>query len=199
MLSLSVCVGCNDAPADPPGGNGALEQGNFTYACASAADTFCSGATPSTLPTGIALGSDFQLRFDAAQSTLEVDPAFFDLATDGTTLHAKQAGFGAVLVHAPSGEVIDFVNLHVHGVGALQLRGADAVTMLAVGETRAVHAAPYDSGGNLLAGALAYEWTSSDPNVVAVDATPDGAATLHALAAGDAAVRVVSGSTTVAL
>jgi hypothetical protein len=41
-----------------------------------------------------------------------------------------------------------------------------------------------------------YQWESSDANVATVTANDNGSATLHAIAAGTAVIRVIAGSST---
>lgn len=203
LLSLfSLLAGCSSAAGIPETGNGELHQGTFVYACSSNADFEC-GATTATapaLPSGIAVGSNFDLRFVSAVPTkLEPSASFFTVDIDGT-FHATRAGYGVVLVKDESGNVVDFVNLHVKTIASLEIDGLEPGTSLTVGETRTITAAAFDSVGVHLAGTLPLEWESADEDIATVTVTDSnralGSATLHAVAAGTARIRVVTGAST---
>jgi hypothetical protein len=203
LLVVLVLAGCDSAPTDPQKGNGELHEGEFLYSCTSPADAFCASHVPGppsgSLPAGIALGADFVMRFDQPATTLDADAVFFDLGGDGT-VHAKRAGYGAILARAANGDVIDFVNMRVHDVAGLGILGVDSSTVLAAGETRAVRGEPLDATTQVLAGTLAYGWETSNAAVVSVSVSDDdrihGGATLRAVAPGVATIRVVSGAST---
>jgi hypothetical protein len=204
--ALLVCAACDSVPPDPNNGNGELHEGNFLYSCSSDADAFCADKIDAPLPAGIALDSDFLIHFDqghgADPTTLDADPDFFQVGANGA-LHAKRAGYAAVLAHAANGDVVDFVNLHVHQVSTLAIRGIDAGTggtVFAVGDTRAVRGEPLDETNAVLAGALSLDWETSNSAVVSVTVTDAdrtrGGATLRAVGPGVARIRVLSGSST---
>jgi hypothetical protein len=193
LVGVFACGACHSAPPDPNNGNGELHEGNFVYACASDADAFCAKHVKAPLPEGIAVGADFRISFADGMNTLESDPDMIAIGTNGA-MHANRAGYAAVLARTANGDVVDFVNLRIHVVAELAIRDADA-TMRA-GETRVVRAEPIDQTGSALAGTLAFEWESSDPNVVTIDTTQPNHVVLNAVGAGVARVRVVSGATT---
>lgn len=198
-LTLTLVAGCASAPEIPKTGNGELHQGTFVYSCSGAADVGC-GAT--SLPDGIAVGADFDLRFDPAPplpTTLEPSAAFFSVDATGT-FHALRAGYGVVLVKDSSGAVVDFVNLRVKTIALIDITGIDATTALALGESRTVTAAAFDSAAVRLAGSLPLEWESADDAIATVNVTDqdraNGTATIHAVAAGTTRIRVVTGAST---
>jgi hypothetical protein len=208
VVFLLLAAACSNPPADPNNGNGELHEGSFLYSCSSEGDAFCADQARAPLPEGIALGADFRIAFDQGQgaepTTLDANPDFLDVNANGA-LHAKRAGYAAVLAHGANGDVIDFVNLRIHLVASLGIRGIDAnsVTVLAPGDARAVRGEPIDQTGNVLAGTLAYDWETSNAKVVTVEVTAAdrarGGATIHAVGPGVARIRIVSGASTGAI
>jgi len=206
LLSLVplVLLACSDGPSYPSYGDGVLHNGAFTYLCTTPSDAYCAGTENVTTVPGVALGTTFRMAFmqapGEAPATLDLATSdFLDLAPDGT-MHAKRAGYVSVLARTPSGTVEDYVNVRVHEVGSVLVRGIDAGTTLKVSETRSVRAEPHDQSGAVLAGSAAYDWETSDTNVLAIDVTADdrarGGATLRAVGPGTARVRVVLGNAT---
>jgi hypothetical protein len=196
---LFPLAACSSAPSIPTSGNGELHQGTFVYTCSSSADAAC-GTTD--LPSGIAVGADFDLRFtptSPATTSLEPSASFFSVAPTGR-LHTTRAGYGVVLATSSSGAVVDFVNLRVKSIASLTITGLDPGTGLHVGETRSLGASAFDAAGERLAGTLSLEWESANDDVAAVTVTDTdrsaGTATLHAAAAGTARLRVVAGAST---
>jgi hypothetical protein len=202
LAALSLFA-CSTPPGLPTNGNGELHQGTFLYACSSAADATCpAGIAPKTLPSGIAIGADFELRYTPTSPTktsLEPTRDFFSVDASGR-FRAKRSGYGAVLVKDERGGVVDFVNLRVKAIASLAIAGIDENANLAVAQTRVLSAAPLDTAGDPLAGTVPLEWESSDPSVVTVTTTDDdrarGSATLRAIGAGTARIRVISGTAT---
>ena len=200
LLSLA----CSADPSSPSYGDGVLQNGSFTYLCVTPSDAYCAGTENVTTLPGIALGTTFRIAFmqapGAQPATLDLGTNdFLDLAPDGT-MHAKRTGYASVFARSPSGDVEDYINLHVHEVGSLAVRGVDPGTTLKASETRSVRAEPHDQAGAVLAGSGAYDWETSDANVLVVDVTNEdrarGGATLRAVGPGTARLRVVFGSAT---
>jgi hypothetical protein len=199
-----VLLACADDPSYPSYGDGVLKNGAFTYLCVTPSDAYCAGTENVTTVPAIALGTTFRFAFNQAPgeapATLDLATTdFVDLAPDGT-MHAKRAGYASLFARSANGDVEDFVNLRVHEVGSMLVRGIDAGTTLKKSETRSVRAEPHDQAGAVLAGSAAYDWETSDANVLAIDVTVEdrarGGATLRAVGPGTARVRVVLASAT---
>lgn len=203
-LGFAALTGCSQPPEVPTSGNGELHQGSFVYTCSSSSDAASCGPNGApTLPTGIALGADFGLRYEpsaAEEHALEPSASFFTVDATTGRLHTARAGYGVVLVTNDKGDVIDFVNLRVKTIATLTVAGVDPDTSLVVGETRTLDVTAFDAVGEPLAGTLALEWESSDPAVATVTVTDTdrslGTATVHTVAPGTARLRVVAGTTT---
>lgn len=196
FLILPLLAACHPASPDPNGGNGELHEGSFFYSCSSDADAFCADQVKAPLPEGIAVGADFHMSFADGMNTLEADPAMIEIGANGA-MHAKRAGYAAVLAHAANGDVIDFVNVHIHVVSQIAVRDADGLSLgMKIGDSHVVRAEPLDETGSALAGTLTFAWETSDANVVVVEGSRGNTATLRAVGAGSARVRVVSGSST---
>ena len=197
-------VACS-SPSYETFGNGALHNGDFVYLCTTPSDAYCAGTENAhVLPDGIALGASFRLAFTAAPgegaATLGVaTDEFLVLAPDGT-LSAKRTGIASVTATTASGDIADFVNLHIRQPASLSIRGADEATTMRPSETRVVRVSALDLAGGVLAGSATYEWETSDPRIIAIDVTEEdrsrGGATLRAVAPGPARVRVVFGGVT---
>jgi hypothetical protein len=199
-----VFLACSDGPPYPKYGDGVLRNGAFTYLCVTPSDAYCAGTENVTTLPPIALGTSFRIAFMQAPeeppATLDLATLdFLDLAPDGT-MHAKRAGYASLFARAPNGDVEDYVNLRVHEVGSILIRGIDAGTTLKSTETRSVRAEPHDQAGAVLAGSATYDWETSDAGVLAIDVSADdrarGGATLRAVGPGTARLRVVLGTST---
>lgn len=194
-----LLAACSSAPSIPTTGNGELHQGTFVYTCSSSADAACGTAD---LPSGIAVGAGFDLRFTpSSPSTTSLEPSasFFSVDANGR-FHTTRAGYGVVLVTDASGAVVDFVNLRVKTIASLAITGLELGIGLHPGETRTISASAFDAAGARVAGTLSLQWESA-PDEVATVAVTDadrfaGTATLHAVAAGTARLRVVAGAST---
>jgi hypothetical protein len=154
------------------------------------------------LPSGIAVGADFDLRYTpSSPSAIALEPSASFFSVDATgRLHTTRAGYGVVLVTDGSGAVVDFVNLRMKTIASLTFTGLDAGIGLHVGETRTLGASAFDAAGERLAGTLSLEWESAQEEIATVTVTDAdrsaGTATLHAVAAGTARLRVVAGAST---
>lgn len=199
FFAVLLLAACHTAPEYPDVGNGALQNGTFTYECVSQADSFCTESGRAALvPDGIALGSTFRISFENAngvdgnidlQGTTQLT-----LAPDGM-LHADKTGYAAIF-GLSNDHVDDFLNLHVVMPASLRVIGIDATSTLQPGDARSVHAEPLDSAGRILAGAGTWDWETSDPNIVSVEVSSVGFASLRANNPGLARIRVVYGSAT---
>lgn len=207
LASLALCA-CSGAPDYPSVGNGALENGTFSYLCVTEADAFCQGTQNGTpLPNAIAQGTTFRIAFltapgEADANVILLGDEQLDRAGDGT-FTATNAGWASVFAQNGDGLVEDYVNLHVVVTASLAIRGADEMTTLAPGETWSISAQPLDATGAVLAGSGTYDWETSDANVIAIDVSDQdhrrGAAVLRAVAPGTARVRAILGSATTSL
>jgi hypothetical protein len=170
-----------------PRTTGELNNGGFTYFCASDDDLACrddrSGA--SDIPPAIAVGAHFDLDFSppllstGTPAVTRIQPASPDILVAESSLDPDTTGFrfkapGTVAVLAKSGaEVVDFVHVtganidHVSIVDGLGNEAmAVSIASASFGET--LKALPRDAESHTLAGALAYSWSSSDESVVSV-------------------------------
>lgn len=182
FLFAALLGGC--LPKTP----GELDNGGFTYFCASDKDLACThdlfGA--SGVPEAIAINAHFDLRFDpdGSNNTATLVPAARNVLTTELGLGTNTTGFrftspGTVAVLAKRGsEVLDFI--HVTGAPLDRITLSDdfgepiqklTITGSSFGEN--VTASPRDELGNILAGALDYTWTSSDESVVSINRRSD--------------------------
>jgi hypothetical protein len=192
---------------------GELNNGGFTYFCASPADLACQnlilGATD--VPPAIAVGAHFDLQFSGSRAQLT------DLVPVASSILKKEAsndvgatgfrfaapGISAVLAR-DSGKIVDF--LHVTGapIDALAVVDelGDDVAAYTLGTSNdQLQAIPRDDLGHTLAGALGYTWVSSSeevltltpgllPNAIHLTAGKPGQATVT-VTAGDQSTSVV--------
>jgi hypothetical protein len=210
-VAALLAVGCNGLV--PPGNNGELNNGVFSYACDSDSDPACDGAEPGTLgtiPSKIAVGGRFTLSYtasplgdDSSGGSTIVEPVSKSLLTQtetfGSTFKALKPGLCGVL--ARRGDVVaDFVHVRIGAIDHLQIdatssssgesEGIDSLE-LAEGDEVSLRAFPVDEADEMLAGALSASWTSSDEVVAAFDSTAtDNNVALRALAAGTTTLRV---------
>jgi hypothetical protein len=210
-VAALLATGCNGIV--PPGNNGELNNGVFSYECNSDSDAACDGLENGALgaiPGKIAVAGRFTLRYTASPfgddenggSTI-VEPASNTLLTQtetfGTTFKALKPGLCAVL--ARRGDVVaDFVHVRIGAVDHLQIDAtseatgdSDAVETLdlAAGDEVDLRAFPVDEADEVLAGALSATWSSSDEQVAAFDSlATDNKVKLRALGAGTAVLRV---------
>ena len=211
LVAALVAVGCNGLV--PPGNNGELNNGVFSYACDSDSDPACDGTEPGTLgtiPTKIAVGGRFTLSYtpsplgdDASGGSTIVEPVSKTLLTQtetfGSTFKALKPGLCGVL--ARRGDVVaDFVHVRIGAIDHLQIDASGtssgdsegiASLELAEGDEVSLRAFAVDEADEMLAGALSASWSSSDEQVAAFDSLDtDNQVALRALGAGSTTLRV---------
>jgi hypothetical protein len=107
---------------------GALGHGQFGYVCSSASDFACQGEGTAPLPSAIAVGASFSVKYtpngsDEAQGIASTTPSILQGAsTDSTeaTFSFVRVGNAGIVVTA-SGGVLDFAELTGEDVAALSV------------------------------------------------------------------------------
>ncbi len=166
-----------------PQTTGDLDHGGFTYDCTGSFDSACSGElfNQSTLPAAIAVGAPFGLEYHGPEPTDE-DGTTFPVSLEpaapavlsgaGHAFVFQSAGTVAILAKATNGTISDFVHLVGAPIASIAVTddggSPQASLALASGDSVILKASPRDLDGNDLAGALSYQWESSDGSVVAL-------------------------------
>lgn len=214
-----TCVGCQMDFSESDGGeaDGALGNGTFYFDCADAVTCKRFGSEREVFPSAVSLGSTFQVRYEARPRAAGVRIAYDDTAPErGLTVAsvgegisvgahgflALGEGLSSLVARDASGKVVDFVAVRVARPDDLVVysvleTGPDptAVDTIALEATsRASYRAFARSGDELLAGALAVQWRSSDPTVFVVDHVRDGTATIVARGSGIASLVATGGT-----
>lgn len=210
VLAAALGLGCTGLT--PPGNNGELNNGIFSYSCDSDSDPACDDAEPgvlATMPGKIAVGGRFTLKYtpspfgDDTGGSAIVEPASKSLLIQTETFASSFKGVkpGLCAVLARRGDVVtDFIHVRIEAIDHLQVdsssptageeQGVESIE-LSAGEVMALRAYPVDEADVLLAGALSATWSSSDVEVVAFETLEsDNAVTLQAMGAGTATLRV---------
>ena len=209
--AVLAALGLGCTGITPPGNNGELNNGVFSYSCDSDSDPACDSETGmvQAMPSRIAVGGRFTLTYtpspfgDDTGGSAIVEPASKALLTQtetfGSSFKALKPGLCAVL--ARRGDVVtDFIHMRLETVDHLQVdstsdtagaqEGVESIE-LSTGEVVKLRAFPVDEADELLAGALSAHWTSSDDLVVAFDdLASDNGVTLQAMGAGTATLQV---------
>lgn len=177
---------------------GKLEAARFDYICVDSSDAACDYlfAAPESV---IAVGGRFDMKAETTSGEdLTVRPAVVTrVAEDADAFVALSAGPASILAVDDVDTVIDILDVEVRAVAELEVSSdifAPSSMALTIGEppfdllVRAL-----DSEGATLAGALAYSWESSAPDVLEV--TGDRRwGTLTPVAPGMATVTVRQGT-----
>ena len=161
--ALALMVGC--------GTRGALGNGSFEYDCVDGTDLACAAWTNGDMPPLIARSGRARVVFHGTAShgaagDLPVGAVSAGyVAGVGDALVFLRPGF-AGLVAVDHGITVDFIDVEVAAVSSVAL-GSGPLTMSPGGVTT-VSAVPRDAHGEELAGALDYDFASSDETVVTV-------------------------------
>jgi hypothetical protein len=202
LASLLLLPACEESP---PGTQGELGQGSFTYKCVSSEDVGCLNAPydGAELPGGIAVGSKFDLNFHGEESARIVSGSESLAETLSDGFLARAPGAVAMLAQATAQDrVVDFVHLELTDVADLELRGegTDGEEPLSVGSNWEWSASPKSSEGTALAGTLLCKWASSDTSVVRFSQTQETHLNgVRGIAPGKAVVTVTVGSASKAI
>ena len=199
-LPALVLTGCPEEQPDTASARGDLGRGHFVYECVGDSDVQCS-SEDDDFPQAVAVGSRFGLRFavsSGAQPSVISGAPSFAKPTSGAFLVA-QAGDFAMLAVNGNREVVDLKHLHGSTIADLRVQSADSlpstVLRLQAGEERELQVIPVDDLGARLAGALEYEWESSDEDVAKVDTLARlSRIRVRVLRAGTAQLSVSSGA-----
>lgn len=201
LASLLLLPACEDSP---PGTQGELGQGSFTYECLSAEDVGCFNAPydGAELPVGIAVGSKFDLNFHGETARIvSGSESLAEAVSDG--FRARAPGTVAMLAEATARDrVVDFVHLDLVDVADLELsgEGTDGEDPLLVGNHWEWTASPKSDEGTALAGTLLCTWTSSDTSVVRFSQTQETHLNgVRGMAPGKAIVTVTVGAASKAI
>lgn len=163
-----------------------LSEGSFEYRCVGENDAFDPCGQDNAFPETLAVGAQFMILFhdeegqehqvvSAAPERLEVSKA--------QRFEVLESGYLGVLALSsePEGErrALDFLHLNakpVERVGLREIDGDEDLRSLSLmhGQVRTIIARPYAAGTKqVAAGALPYEWASSNSNILQVEALPN--------------------------
>jgi hypothetical protein len=213
-LALGVTA-CGDSGNEPTKG-GILGRGSFKYTCVSDDDVICASGTKERdfgFPTSISVGGKFKLSFvpNEDNRTLVGNPVLKPassefLADDLDFFLAKKAGRVAVIAKSSSnGKAADLTYVKIALPTEVRLLDAkDVVPPLKVELTKGTvveyHAEARGANKERLAGSIDFDWTSSNENIVRLEARPPAAKMkFEARELGEATLEVKVGSITTKL
>jgi hypothetical protein len=199
-LASVVLIACT--PGSTPNNQvGTLGNGSFSYACISNDDPKCPSmpdAGAATFPT-IALGGTFNITYtstnsnDPTATVMAVSPEYF--ASQGEDFTAILTGTPSFVAETPAGAVLDYTSITVASINSIVVSDT----------TSAVDSKPYHSYlatamgavDEPLGGRVLYDWSSSDPTVLALPGgqeTPASSVHVVWLKKGTATLTATSGS-----
>lgn len=211
MLTAVGLASCSDDESEPLSeSRGELGFATFEYECVSVSDSQCDRTT---FPRFVAVGADFDASFSLSSrlpdsvAGLGVESAAQSIISDDFGgLRGQRQGVVALLALGNDDTVIDYINVFVFPVDRIAIRAApdqpactaepcdditdnDGTFVLVPERHVRVEALPFGYG-ELLAGALDYEWEALDRDVVDLTVDFDGNAVLQPLQVGEARITV---------
>jgi hypothetical protein len=157
--------------------DGDLGRGTFVYGCYNASDTSCDDGN-TALPRALAVGSRFDVRLSIASGPQPsvISPVTEVVRRVDGAFQVEGAGEFVLLAVNSNREVIDFKHLRSERVDEIRVqRGRDLPSAtLQVDPRQSVEllALPFGAGGVKLGGALDYDWSSSDEQLLRVESLP---------------------------
>jgi hypothetical protein len=176
-ILLTALAGCTSIDVQ----NGELGNGGFKYLCDSSTPKCQADGTAQVFPDAIASGARFNLRFERNGGKASVEalrPVAKDIIntidTDPPSFVAIKPGWGGFVARNASGELVDFSMTRIVRAARIKLpTSADTDTFklsLPYSGARATLRPVLVSSGDLqLAGDVAFEWTSVDPSIAALE------------------------------
>ena len=178
LVAAIALVGCWDEDDyEETRMDGDLGRGTFVYGCYNASDTSCDDGN-TALPRALAVGSRFDVRLSIASGP---QPSVISPVTDVVrrvegAFQVESAGEFALLAVNSNREVIDLKHLRAENVDQIRVqRGRDlpsATLELDPKQSADLLALPFGSGGVKLGGALEYDWSSSDEQLLRIESLP---------------------------
>ena len=175
--AFALCGCLEDDDYEETRMDGDLGRGTFVYGCYNASDTSCEGGS-TVLPRALAVGSRFDVRLAIASGP---QPSVISPVTDVVrrvdgAFQVEGAGEFALLAVNSNREVIDLKHLRAEGVDEIRVqRGRDLPSSrleLAPKESAELLALPFGADGVKLGGALEYDWSSSDEQLLRIESLP---------------------------
>lgn len=215
VLALSM-VSCGDI-----GSRGELGNGGFGYLCLSDGDPVCKGdpnfvnSYMKALPAQVAVGSRFGIGFLSESSTALDGTAVVQavssqlLSGSSDAFKAEKAGYAGILAKRGS-SVVDVRHIRIVDVNALRIHVSlnesdppmTGITSLEIGMGALVTLSFEAAGamGEVLSGSLDAVWSSTDPDVAAIQ-TSSAAASIVVRGGepGQAMIQVTSGGVSAAI
>ena len=195
--SLALLVACKSSTTEHGVQAGELGRGTFTYSCGSGADAECNDNSdlaivdPATNLPSVAVGATFSIGYKSNQTNAvgisqsgDLDLLAVDSKGSKPGFLAKRAGFVAVVgvylvnedlvhVHVEELDHLEFANTTPTAggsfKGAVTVPGLTVSASAAVAPTMLLRVVPMTKDRRLLAGALACQWTSTDPTLIQID------------------------------
>jgi hypothetical protein len=178
LVAAFALFGClDDDDYEETRMDGDLGRGTFVYGCYNASDTSCEGGS-TALPRALAVGSRFDVRLSIPSGP---QPSVISPVTDVVrrvdgAFQVESAGEFALLAVNSNREVIDLKHLRAEGVDEIRVqRGRDlpsSTLALDPRESAELLALPFGAGGVKLGGALEYDWSSSDEQLLRIESLP---------------------------
>lgn len=178
LAAALALVGCfEDDDYEETRMDGDLGRGTFVYGCYNASDTSCDDGN-NALPRALAVGSRFDVRLSIASGP---QPSVISPVTDVVrrvdgAFQVESAGEFVLLAVNSNREVIDLKHLRAEEVAEIRVQsGRDLPSStLELDPKQSVEllALPFGHGGVKLGGALEYDWSSSDEQLLRVESLP---------------------------
>jgi hypothetical protein len=193
------------------GVRGELGQGVFDYECVDETDLVCEDFnTELAAGQDIALGAQFSMSARDAEdgSSLRVDLATSDRLDDRgrNIFEAIAPGYTAIMAFRGD-RLIDLLHVNVAEIGEVrfdvrhqdgeEIEGVSALN-LEVGREATIQAVPLPSTNGIeLAGAIGYDWQSSNPTVLSITgSTNDNTVNVQAVGDGSVNLTITMGDAT---
>lgn len=176
----SFVLGCDEDSQTAP--QGELGQGTFEHRCTLPSDVFCSSADTvdsfkvtrdfgnrKGLPQAVAIDSLFELRYSGPDRDITLKSAIARDSAGPGLFSIGEPAFAAFLAWDHDDNVLDFATVEARPIATLAIwqNQLDAnVVELDAGDMLNLTVTPLSSDHTLLAGALPYQWTSSDTKIV---------------------------------
>ncbi len=204
LAALGATLALGACDVTDTGRSGELKRGLFIYECDNNPDDgFCDrGALDREFPDAVAVGAHFRVDYEPEDSAIYIDLVSGCLdcmqrTPDGFVMMAE--GRAPLLAESGQGEVYDVTHIAAKQATELVVRvdgepWPDGELLLTAGSRHEFGATPQALDGTELGGALDYEWTIADEDILALQTSHvRNDVELVALAAGETTVTVRAG------
>lgn len=197
-LAALCALGCSSIEPDETPGE--LGNGAFRYVCVGDDATCPENGAAQVFPSAIARSARFDVTYQLFEdgSDAQVSSASSKMIeVSGSAFRALESGTAALLARRTvDGVTVDFTHLSIEEVSEIEVRrasGSAVSLVMAAGSLQQLRAEPLDENESVLAGAIAFEWQSSDTSVLKLETTGGSRMDVRAVAPGTASLSVVHG------